>query len=203
MEYNSNGRIKSCTIKVEQLESLYLTERKAWREWLQKNFEKKKDIWLVYPKKSTGKPRIEYNTAVEEALCFGWIDSTVKSLDANHSIQRFTQRRPKSGYSQANKERLKWLYKEDKLHFSLKESVRALIDQEFKFPADILDEIRKNPKAWENYQKLSDPYKRIRIAYIDSARKRPEEFRKRMLNFIAKTQENQMIKGFGGIDKYY
>lgn len=83
------------------------------------------------------------------------------------------------------------------------ESVKTIIDQEFEFPLDILDEIRKNPMAWENYQKFSDPYKRIRIAYIDSARKRPEEFKKRLLNFIAKTQENKLIKGFGGVDKYY
>ncbi|RKN83221.1 YdeI/OmpD-associated family protein [Ulvibacterium marinum] len=188
---------------MEELDALYLTERKAWREWLRKNFNKKKEVWLVYPKKSSGKPRIEYNTAVEEALCYGWIDSTVKSLDGDHTIQRFTQRRPKSSYSQANKERLKWLYKENKIHLSIRESIKAIIDQEFEFPLDILDEIRKNPMAWENYQKLSDPYKRIRIAYIDSARKRPEEFTKRLLNFIAKTKENKFIKGFGGIDKYY
>lgn len=190
-------------MKIEKLETLYLTERIAWREWLQNNFEKKSEIWLVYPKKSTGKPRIEYNTAVEEALCFGWIDSTVKSLDANHTMQRFTQRRPKSSYSQANKERLKWLYKENKIHLSMKESIKAIIDQEFEFPVDILDEIRKDGRAWENYQRFSNPYKRIRIAYIDSARKRPEEFKKRLLNFIAKTKENKLIKGFGGIDKYY
>lgn len=188
---------------MEKLDTLYLTERKAWRKWLQKNFEKKNGIWLVYPKKSSGKPRIEYNTAVEEALCFGWIDSTVKSLDADHTIQRFTKRRPKSSYSQANKERLKWLYKENKIHPSIRKSVKIIIDQEFKFPLDILDEIRKDNKAWENYQRFSDPYKRIRIAYIDSARKRPEEFKKRLLNFIAKTKENKFIKGFGGIDKYY
>jgi uncharacterized protein YdeI (YjbR/CyaY-like superfamily) len=191
------------TIKMEKLDTLYLTERKAWREWLQKNFDKKNDIWLVYPKKASGKPRIEYNTAVEEALCFGWIDSTVKSHDTDHTMQRFTKRRPKSSYSQANKERLKWLYKENKIHPSIRKSVKAIIDQEFKFPLDILEEIRKDDIAWKNYQRFSDPYKRIRIAYIDSARKRPEEFKKRLLNFIAKTKENKHIKGFGGIDKYY
>ncbi len=188
---------------MKELDTLYLTDRRAWRKWLQKNFDKKNDIWLVYPKKSSGKPRIEYNTAVEEALCFGWIDSTVKSLDADHTMQRFTKRRPKSSYSQANKERLKWLFKENRIHSSIKEGVGAIIDQEFEFPSDILDQIRKDRRAWENYQKLSDPYKRIRIAYIDSARKRPVEFQKRLLNFIAKTKENKLIKGFGGIEKYY
>ena len=101
--------------------TLYLTDRKEWREWLQQNFKDKTDIWLVYPKKSSGKARILYNDAVEEALCFGWIDSTVKSLDENHTIQRFTKRRPKSTYSQANKERLRWLFNENMIHNSIRE----------------------------------------------------------------------------------
>jgi len=57
--------------------------------------------------------------------------------------------------------------------------------------------------VWNNYMNFSEPYKRIRIAYIDSARKRPEEFTKRLTNFIQKTRDNKLISGFGGIDKYY
>ena len=184
-------------------ETLYVIHRKAWRKWLETHFKTKKEIWLVYPKKSSGKPRISYNDAVEEALCFGWIDSTVRAFDADHSIQRFTPRRPKSSYSQSNKERLKWLVKENMIHPSMIEGIQAVIAEKFAFPADILDAIKKDKTAWENYQKLSDSYKRIRIAYIDSARKRPDEFRKRCLNFIAKTKENKRIGGFGGIEKYY
>jgi uncharacterized protein YdeI (YjbR/CyaY-like superfamily) len=59
----------------------YVTDRKKWRAWLRKHYREEKDIWLVYYRKETGRPRIEYNDAVEEALCFGWIDSTVKKLD--------------------------------------------------------------------------------------------------------------------------
>ena len=188
---------------MDNLTTLYLTDRKEWREWLQENFEDRNDIWLVYPKKSSGKPRILYNDAVEEALCFGWIDSTVKSLDDNHTVQRFTKRRPKSTYSQPNKERLKWLFKENMVHPSVKSDVQSIINQVFEFPSDILDEIKKESVVWDNYQKLSDSYKRIRIAYIDRARKRPDEFKKRISNFIDKTRENKLIKGFGGIDKYY
>ena len=66
-----------------------------------------------------------------------------------------------------------------------------------------VDEIKKDKTAWNNYIKFSEPYKRIRIAYIDSARKRPEEFAKRLTNFIQKTRDNKLISGFGGIDKYY
>ena len=68
---------------------------------------------------------------------------------------------------------------------------------------DILDSIRADKKAWENYQTFSDPYKRIRVAYIDAARKRPEEFQKRLANFIEKTRDGKLIVGYGGIEKYY
>ncbi|HLF02203.1 MAG TPA: hypothetical protein VI547_09530, partial [Anaerolineales bacterium] len=89
--------------------TLYAPNRKALRDWLKKNYRTEKEIWLVYYRKQTGKPRIPYNDAVEEALCFGWIDSTVKTLDAESTAQRFSPRKPRSAYSQANKERLRWL----------------------------------------------------------------------------------------------
>ena len=77
---------------------LHITTRAEWRNWLENNFNTQQEVWLVYAKKSTGKPRIQYNDAVEEALCFGWIDSTNKTLDKDHTIQRFTPRKPKSSY---------------------------------------------------------------------------------------------------------
>jgi uncharacterized protein YdeI (YjbR/CyaY-like superfamily) len=182
--------------------TLYLTKRKDWRAWLEKNFDKEKEIWLVYPKKSSGKPRISYNAAVEEALCFGWIDSTRKTLDAENSVQRFSPRNLKSEYSQANKERLKWLLKENLIHPSIREFVKKVLKKKFVFPPDIINAIRREENAWANYQKFNPAYKRIRIAYIDAARKRPQEFEKRLANFIKKTTENKQI-GFGGIEKYY
>jgi uncharacterized protein YdeI (YjbR/CyaY-like superfamily) len=184
------------------IKTLYVTNRKDWRKWLEKNFDTEKEIWLVYPKKSSGKIRIIYNDAVEEALCFGWIDSTVKSLDEENSLQRFTPRNPKSGYSQQNKERMKWLLENDLLHPSQLEKAKEIVAEKFVFPKDIVDEIKKDKTAWKNYNAFSDAYKRIRIAYIDTARKRPDEFKKRLNNFIAKTKENKQI-GFGGIEKYY
>lgn len=183
--------------------TLYVTTRKEWRDWLNDNFDKATEIWLVYPKKSAGKIRIPYNDAVEEALCFGWIDSTVKALDNNNTIQRFTPRNPKSDYSQANKERLKWLLDKNMIHPSLEKIVRQTINQKFLFPSDIIEAIRNDRIAWRNYQLFSDSYKRIRIAYIESARNRPDEFKKRLSSFIDKTRKNKLIKGYGGIEKYY
>lgn len=188
---------------MEKESILNINTRTEWRNWLENNFDTKHEVWLVYAKKSTSKQRILYNDAVEEALCFGWIDSTNKTLDKDHTAQRFTPRKPKSSYSQPNIERLKWLAENNLIHSSIRKTVQEIISQEFVFPQDILDEIKRDNTVWNNYIKFSEPYKRIRVAYIDSARKRPEEFTKRLTNFIQKTRENKLITGFGGIDKYY
>jgi len=187
---------------MEKLKLLYAADRKEWRAWLQNNFDKEKEIWLVFPKKSSGKLRILYNDAVEEALCFGWIDSQQKSMTPENNALRFSPRKPKSSYSQPNKERLKWLLQQNLLHPSILETVAKIAAENFVFPTDIISEIKKDKAAWANYQKFSPAYQRIRIAYIDSARDRKEEFTKRLENFIAKCRENKQI-GFGGIEKYY
>ena len=181
----------------------YFSTRKEWREWLSENFEKESEIWFVNPKKSSGKKGVLYNDAVEEALCFGWIDSTRKTFDEHNTIQRYTPRKSKNKYSQLNKERLKQLADKGLIHPQILENVKDVIKEEFIFPQDILKVIQQDAEAWKNYQKFSDSYKRIRIAYIDTARERPDEYGKRLQNFIRKTKENKFIPGYGGTDKYY
>ena len=100
---------------MEITKTLYVINSKDWRTWLKANYKKEKEIWLIYYKKDSGKPRIPYNDAVEEALCFGWIDSTTKRIDDKKFAQKFSPRNPKSGYSQANKERLRILVKKKKV----------------------------------------------------------------------------------------
>ena len=188
---------------MNEIKTEYFVNQIEWRNWLKANFEIKDDIWLEYPKKQTGKKRISYNDAVEQALCFGWIDSTVKSMNSATTIQRFCKRRKNSTFSQANKERLKWLFENGMIHESIIGNVIDILKEEYVFPKDILAKLKTDDTVWGNYQDLSEPYKRIRIAYIEAARKRPEEFEKRLKNFIAKTKENKLIRGFGGIEKYY
>tara|TARA_R110001583_G_scaffold50403_2_gene157312 strand:+ start:7631 stop:8197 length:567 start_codon:yes stop_codon:yes gene_type:complete len=188
---------------MNELTTKYFIDRKEWRKWLETNFETEDAIWLEYPVKKSGKKRILYNDAVEEALCFGWIDSTNKSLNEDTTIQRFCTRRKNSTFSQPNIERLKWLFENNLIHSSINNEVLQIIQRKFVFPEDIINKLESDKLAWENYQAFSEPYKRIRIAYIDSARKRPDEFDKRLNNFIKKTKDNNLIKGFGGIDKYY
>jgi len=182
--------------------TLYVTKRKDWRAWLKKHYKTEKEIWLVYPKKETGRPRIEYNDAVEEALCFGWIDSIVKNLDDSRSVQRFSPRKPKAKYSQANIERLRTLVAKKKVIKEVADTLKETLDKKFIIPADILKAIKANQAAWKNFQKFSASYKRIRVAFIDGARKRPVEFKKRLRHFIKMTEKNKMF-GFGGIEKHY
>ena len=189
--------------ETKNIKMLYITDRAEWRRWLEDNFETEKDIWLVFPLKSSGKPALLYNDAVEEALCFGWIDSTVKSLDSEHKIQWFLPRKNKSYYSQSNKERLKWLWKNDLIHPEIRKEVEEVVHEEFIFPADIIERLKQDKVVWKNYQQFSETYKRLRVGYIDAARIRPEEFEKRLSNFIKKTRENKLVAGYGGIEKYY
>lgn len=183
-------------------DALYLSDRKDWRKWLRKNYKTAKEVWLVYYKKESGKPRIAYNDAVEEALCFGWIDSTVKPLDKESIVQRFSPRNPKSSYSQANKERLKRLINEGRVMKDILPSLKDIPTERFEIPKDILEAIKSNQDAYRNFQDFSGSYIRIRIAFIDGARNRPEEFQKRLKYFIKMTEKNKQF-GFGGIEKYY
>jgi len=182
--------------------TLRVTNSMEWRKWLRQNYKTEKEIWLVYYKKETGKPRIKYNDAVEEALCFGWIDSIVKKLDEERTVQRFSPRKPNAKYSQANKERLRSLVEQGKVTKEVLDSLGDVLTEKFEIPPDILKAIQANKEAWKNFQKFSDSYKRIRIAFIDGARKRPEEFQKRLRYFIGMTEKNKMF-GFGGIEKHY
>ena len=89
------------------------------------------------------------------------------------------------------------------IHPDIRPSVEAMISDPFVFPKDILKEIRKDKAAWKNYTEYPEPYRRIRVAYIDAARGRPDEYRKRLDNFISAARDGRMIGGYGGVDKYY
>jgi uncharacterized protein YdeI (YjbR/CyaY-like superfamily) len=184
------------------VQTLHVADRKEWRDWLKKNYKIEKEIWLVYYKKDSGKPRILYNDAVEEALCFGWIDSTVKRLDSERFAQKFSPRKPGSPYSQANKERLARLVENGKVLKPIRDTLGDFSIENVQIPKDIRSAIKSNRLAWKNFQKFSQPYIRIRIAFIEGARNRPQEYEKRLRYFIKMTEKNKQF-GFGGIEKYY
>jgi len=96
-------------------ETLYVTTREQFRAWLEKHHASKKEIWLINYKKATGRPSIPYVDAVEEAICFGWIDGLEKSMDAERYALRFSPRRPKSNWTETNKERARRMIAEGKM----------------------------------------------------------------------------------------
>lgn len=177
--------------------------REAWRRHLSEIYRTEKEEWLIFPSKASGEESISYNDAVEEALCFGWIDGQAGTLDPLHGLRRFTPRRKGSPYSRPNIERLLWLEARGLLMPEVQRQVQDVIHAPFVYPPDILDALRLDAEVWANYQQFSEPYRRIRVAYIDAARKRPDEFRKRLGSFAAKTKQGKLISGYGGIDKYY
>jgi uncharacterized protein YdeI (YjbR/CyaY-like superfamily) len=183
--------------------SIYLTRRKEWRSWLKKNYNKEKEIWLIYYKKHSGKPRIGYNDAVEEALCFGWIDSIVKGIDDERHAQRFTPRRPTSVLSGANKERIRRLIKNKLMTEAGLKAVSHAFDKnkdknsKFIIAKDILNALKDNKQAWKNFQKMPLGYKRVRIGYIEDVRNYDKKmFQSRLNNFIKKTAKNMKFGQF-------
>jgi len=176
--------------------TLYVINAKQWRSWLVKNHDKEKEIWLIYYRKSSGKKRIPYNDAVEEALCYGWIDSILKRIDEEKFAQRFSPRRSNSLLSQMNKERIYRLIKKKKMTTKGLIAVKHVFDDSQKdskclIKTDILKSLKENKKTWENFQKFSELYKRIRIEWIEGARTRPELFEKRLRYFLKMTAKNK------------
>ena len=166
--------------------TLYVADRKKWRIWLAKNYNKEKEIWLIYYRKSSGIKRIPYNDAVEEALCYGWIDSTMKRIDEKSFAQRFTPRRPKSNLSQLNKERIHKLIKDKKMTLHGLKAVEHAFEKSSKnvkcvVKEDVLNLLKEDKNTWNNFNEFSEPYKRIRIEWIENARDRPEIFKKRLI----------------------
>ncbi len=108
-------------------EAIYVTTREEYRKWLLENHRSKKEIWLIQYKKAAKKPSIPYVDAVEEAICFGWIDGLEKSMDAERYALRFTPRRPKSNWTETNRERARQMIAAGKMT----EAGRAALPPDF------------------------------------------------------------------------
>jgi len=175
--------------------TFYAKNRKEWRSWLARYYNKETEIWLVYYRKDSGKPRIPYNDAVEEALCYGWIDSTMKKVDAESFAQRFTPRNPRSNWSAMNIERVKRLRKKGKMTKTglavFVEPGKVLLRKYASPGHDILSVLKKDKMVWKNFQKFPDSYKRIRIGWIEGARNRPKAFQQRLRYFLRMTAKNK------------
>src|SRR5438132_2417258 len=142
--------------------TLYVTTSAEWRAWLAKHYESETEVWLIYYKKHTGQPRIPYEHAVEEALCFGWIDSLVKRIDDEKFAQKFTPRRDFTRWSVLNLRRMRKLMREGRMtETGLAKIEATLLKQEppakpskgqLVIPRFVKQALMANRKAWQCFQ---------------------------------------------------
>jgi len=168
---------------VKITEKLHVTNRDDWRAWLKKNHETKKEVWLIHYKKHTGRPGIPYDDAVEEALCFGWIDSTIRRLDDEKFARKFTPRRGKSNWSELNKKRARKMIRQGKMtkigltkfkeiENNKKGSKAKPSEKRLTVPPDLRKALATNKNAWENFNKFAPGYRRLYVGWITDAKRR-------------------------------
>jgi len=192
---------------IPELKTFYAKDRSAWRKWLEKNHVKSPGVWLVYNKKSSGKPKVEYNDAVEEALCFGWIDSTIRPVDDDQYMQRFTPRKLKSGWSALNKQRVERMIEKGlmtKAGFEKIETAKRNGSWEshdhidaIQLPEDFEKALLKNKKAKINFENFPQFTKKQFLYRINSAR-RPETRKERIKLCVRMAAANKKpsVEGF-------
>jgi uncharacterized protein YdeI (YjbR/CyaY-like superfamily) len=175
---------------------LYAANRAEWRAWLTENHATSREIWLITSPPSSESPAVPYLAAVEEALCFGWIDSTTKRLDAERRAQRFSPRRPKSNWTELNKERARRLIAAGLMTDAGYAKLPDLTLQPLQIEADIQAALQADQQTWENFLRFPDLYKRIRIRFIEEQRHNATIFQQRLERFLKYTRQNRM---FGSI----
>jgi len=183
----------------DQLESIYASDRKKWREWLEKFHLTSFGIWLIYYKVKSGKTSVQYSEAVREALCFGWIDSKVKSLDEDRYQQIFTPRKPKSVWSKLNKQYIQELIEQglmtqvglEKIEAAKQDGSWNSLDaiEALTIPIDLKQALEANSSANHNFEAFSNSLKKNILFWIDSA-KRPETRLKRIEQTIISAAQN-------------
>ena len=173
-------------------ETLHAPDRQTWRTWLTHHHDQKGEIWLVTDRT---RPSVAYLDAVEEALCFGWIDGLAKRLDEHHTAQRFTPRRTRSHWTELNKERARRQTQEGRMTDAGRAVLPDLSINSFVIAPDILAALQADLKTWANFQAFPASYQRIRVGYVEEMRRRPEVFATRLGHLLKKTRAN---KPFGG-----
>ncbi len=189
---------------MKALKRLHVTTRDQWRAWLAEHHDRKNEVWLVYAKRHTGRPRIPYEHAVEEALCFGWIDSIVRRIDDSTYAQKFTPRRQDSDWSELNRDRFEALVRQGKMTeaglakapprrtATARNEARAKRFAPLVVPPYIEFGLKKNRRAWQNFENLAPSYVRMYVRWIDSA-KREETKQRRLKEAVARLRENKTL----------
>jgi uncharacterized protein YdeI (YjbR/CyaY-like superfamily) len=183
-----------------QLETFYAKDRREWRGWLEANHGKASGVWLIYYKKESGKPRVAYDEAVEEALCFGWIDSRPNALDDERYTQLFSPRKPKSPWSKLNKQRVERLIEQGlmtaaglvKIEAAKQDGSWSIYDaiENLEIPVDLDQAFAGDPIAWSYFNSFGNSNKKQILWWIESA-KRPETRLKRIEQTVMSAAQNK------------
>lgn len=165
---------------MEMRKTLYVTSPEEWRAWLAEHSESETEVWLIYYKKHTGRPRISYDHAVEEALCVGWIDSIGKRMDDERFAQKFTPRRDWTNWSALNIKRLRKLIREGRMTDAGLAKIDAAILRpepranktkgDADVPLVIKRALKANAQAWENFRALAPSHRKNYIRWISEAK---------------------------------
>jgi uncharacterized protein YdeI (YjbR/CyaY-like superfamily) len=188
--------------KIDQFHDFHPLNRRQWRKWLEENHEKSRGIWFVYYKKATGKSRVSYDEAIEEALCFGWIDSVTRKFDDERSKLLFTPRKPKSVWSKLNKERVEKLIEKNlmteiglaKIEAAKRDGSWNALDasDNLEIPADLAKKFERNKTAARNFAEFSDSVKKSILFWVGSA-KRDETQAARIEKTVAMAAQNKRV----------
>lgn len=177
-------------MSVRSLKMLDVRSRQTWRKWLEKHHASESEVWLVFHKRRTGVTSIRYDDAVEEAICFGWIDSIVSRLDDLRYARKFTPRRADSKWSTINRRRYADLKARGLLAAAGLEraptgrSGDAPRPPASEVPPYIEERLKTNRRAWSFFEQLAPSYRRAYIGWIDSAKR--EETKERRLREAVK-----------------
>ena len=185
--------------KIDEFQDFHPLSRQEWRDWLTENHDKLSGIWLVYYKKHTKKPSVTYDEAVEEALCFGWIDSIPRKMDDERSKLLYTPRKPKSVWSKPNKERVKRLIGNGLMtEFGLQKIEQAKLDgswdalnasDNLEIQEDLLQAFEANNTAFENFDNFTNSVKKVILSWIYNA-KTAETRAKRIAETVSMAERN-------------
>jgi uncharacterized protein YdeI (YjbR/CyaY-like superfamily) len=181
------------------IQTFHAKTRNEWRKWLEKNHQSEKSVWLIIYKKESETPSVYYPDAVDEALCFGWIDSKPNKRDENSYYQFFAKRNPKSNWSKVNKEKVAKLLEQGLIHSSGLEMIEiakqngtwtALDEVEnITIPDDLENLFSKNKTAFEHWENFPRSSKRGILEWIMNAKK-PETRQKRIEETVSLAEKN-------------
>ena len=189
---------------------LLVEKQDEWRAWLERNHIESSGVWLVSWKKATGRPSVPFTDVVDEALCFGWVDSKINRLDEERAMRLFTPRNPKSAWSRINKDKVARLLEQGRMAaagMSLVEGAKAdgswnIYDEieDLVIPTDLASALAENDIAGAHFKNFPDSSKKNILWWIKSAR-RPETRATRLSKTVAMASENRMANHPAGRDK--